>query len=530
MVATIPAGVQLGFVAGQFVLAVGDTDIDVDHTPDPVAAQGTVIFTPYAKSFASSTTTIVPAVVICNVNDDGALTDPTGRVGVWLVAGAYRVSFKFNGVKLDSFDITVTSAYTEAAPLQLASAAPLTPSPIVKFVVDEQVYTQTLAARDEAAGLVLRAKMPRQRNHATAVIGDSIDAGGDDSTGPNPYWSGSIWSRLALFTDQRFHLSRNVGVGGNTTAQMLARFQTHVAAFKPGVVVIGGGRNDISGGVNPETTKANIQALVDAAMTAGIVPVLHTVPPLDTPPGGGQFSTLALARAATIAHNDWLRAYAAASGIALIDLWKFWANPATGGYKATFSDDGVHPSTAATSFFVNAQALELPPQFAGSAPLPMSNTDPTNLMPNALATTDANADNIPDLWYFPQPTKMTYPTGTVGKVPTVTTTDTSQSTFYSPATAAGAIATGDVIAFSGRLTKTAGVRATLQMINQDTYQSVATPFANLTDATSGNVFYIEYVVGAGVTRLAAAITATNAVGSVGVGQLSIKNLTALGLR
>jgi lysophospholipase L1-like esterase len=67
----------------------------------------------------------------------------------------------------------------------------------------------------------------------------------------------------------------NAGIGGNTTTQMLARFQTDALNHHAGAVGIMGGVNDMStnisagvwvgGGITVATTKANIKSMVQQA-------------------------------------------------------------------------------------------------------------------------------------------------------------------------------------------------------------------------------------------------------------------------
>jgi hypothetical protein len=76
----------------------------------------------------------------------------------------------------------------------------------------------------------------------------------------------------------------NKGVPGNTTAQMLARFQTDVIELHPDVVHILGGANDVKDGVfNPETECGpicgNLEQMSAMAQAAGIKVVVGT--PLD---------------------------------------------------------------------------------------------------------------------------------------------------------------------------------------------------------------------------------------------------------
>lgn len=64
---------------------------------------------------------------------------------------------------------------------------------------------------------------------------------------------------------------RNVGIEGNTTAQMAARFGTDVLDAKPAVVVImPGGYNDLYGGLSEADYTANVKAMIDAAIADGV--------------------------------------------------------------------------------------------------------------------------------------------------------------------------------------------------------------------------------------------------------------------
>lgn len=70
----------------------------------------------------------------------------------------------------------------------------------------------------------------------------------------------------------------NLGIVGNTTGQMWARFNAQVINAQVGIVVILGGTNDIIAGQDPDSL-ANITAMAEMAKSAGIRVILCTVPP-----------------------------------------------------------------------------------------------------------------------------------------------------------------------------------------------------------------------------------------------------------
>ena len=141
----MPAEITYGYVMGRYLLAVGDGP-DADRLPDGRPATGmTVTFTPAQVMHRVGTpaTTVLRAPTPCKVGDDGYIRetdaadatlgddDPPPPPGVWLITGVYRVTF--GGLSSHSipaaFNIEVTAAHTEAAPLDLTTAAPIIPTP-----------------------------------------------------------------------------------------------------------------------------------------------------------------------------------------------------------------------------------------------------------------------------------------------------------------------------------------------------------------------------------------------------------------
>jgi lysophospholipase L1-like esterase len=85
----------------------------------------------------------------------------------------------------------------------------------------------------------------------------------------------------------------NVGISGNTTAQMLARFAADVLPHRSGAVSVMGFVNDLTtnisggswvgGGIDPATTKANLKSMVTQAQAQRCrVTLLTAVPVFET--------------------------------------------------------------------------------------------------------------------------------------------------------------------------------------------------------------------------------------------------------
>ena len=72
----------------------------------------------------------------------------------------------------------------------------------------------------------------------------------------------------------------NKGHGGNTTSQMLDRFDDDVLAYDPDVVIIWGGINDVAGvGSTAAHVESNLQAMYSKAHEAGVRVIAVSISP-----------------------------------------------------------------------------------------------------------------------------------------------------------------------------------------------------------------------------------------------------------
>jgi hypothetical protein len=177
-----------GYVTGRYLYVYADTGDDPDRDPDAKAAQGAIKLTPVAP--ARVVTNGAPATAIAQpvelkTDIEGFLVDPAGARGVYLVAGQYDVAFKFVGVTHPGFRIEVKTDHTPDNPLDLSTAAPITEGPQFKFVVNELVYTEALAARDAAVAAAAEATAPARElvdglldadlaDRVPAILADSL--------------------------------------------------------------------------------------------------------------------------------------------------------------------------------------------------------------------------------------------------------------------------------------------------------------------------------------------------------------------
>lgn len=150
----------------------------------------------------------------------------------------------------------------------------------------------------------------------------------------------------------------NRGIAGQTTAQMIGRFRADVVDLHPATVHILAGINDIAGATGPaglDQIAGNIASMAELAQAHGIRVVLGTL----LPAGAWQGTAHADRAAQVAALNGWLRDYARAEGITLIDYHPALA-AAGAGMSPAHSADGIHPNARGYAVMEQAARAGLP--------------------------------------------------------------------------------------------------------------------------------------------------------------------------
>jgi lysophospholipase L1-like esterase len=132
------------------------------------------------------------------------------------------------------------------------------------------------------------------------------------------------------------------GIGGNTVAQMLARFAGDVVTVDAEYVVIFGGINSVLGNVSAVNIQADLQAMYSAAKANGSTVVAVTIAPF-----GGHVSWTAPRQTVVDTVNAWILATATDVDFA-IDAYTALEDPATPDtlLPAYNSGDSLHLSVA----------------------------------------------------------------------------------------------------------------------------------------------------------------------------------------
>ena len=210
-------------------------------------------------------------------------------------------------------------------PVYTTPAASLTPQQVAGLQKLGADWPQLARYRDENAKL----PPPAPGEQRVVFMGDSIT----DSWGHGP---------ASGFFPGKPYVNR--GISGQTTAQMVVRFQQDVVHLKPALVVILAGTNDIAGNTglsSLEMIEDNLSSMAEIAQANGIRVVLSSVLPVSDYPWRRGLRPAEKVRSV----NAWMRAFCSQHGYTFLDYYSAMTN-ADGGLDPNLSKDGVHPTAA----------------------------------------------------------------------------------------------------------------------------------------------------------------------------------------
>lgn len=362
-------------------------------------------------------------------------------------------------------------------------------------------------------------------------LGNSITLGADSGT-INQNWGDGWTTYASLMSGGRIRKVRNAGVSGDTSAQMLARFDTDVTPYAPNVVFLQEVTNDSGNTVPLATSAANFRALVAKCTAIRAVPVLVTGTPVGSavaPAGTRQRDVARL--------NAWLTRYAADNGIHLIDFYSLLVDSSTGGYQAAYdSGDHIHPSPAgyaAMGSLVATAAASIFPAWTPS--LPGFNTEPENGPANALFLLDTNSDGIPNSWTGTGGASgfthsIVTDAAVVGSMAKIAQSANASLRYLYSGGVAGTYTAGDTVAFGGVVTSDGGVSVTLK-IEYFTAGSVSISSNTvvITQPVTRGVWWMELVAPATTSIIAVSLIAAAGTGNAQWGRIAVKNLTTNGV-
>jgi lysophospholipase L1-like esterase len=179
--------------------------------------------------------------------------------------------------------------------------------------------------RDENAKL----PPPAAEEQRVVFMGDSITDGWGRQTG--------------TFFPGKPYVNR--GISGQTTPQMLDRFQQDVLHLHPTVVVILAGINDIAGNTGPESLDViedNFRSMVALAQSAHVRVVLSSVLPASYFPWRPGLTPAAEVKEL----NAWLEGFAAEQHAVFLNYYPALVNKDGGMRPELATDKAVHPNAA----------------------------------------------------------------------------------------------------------------------------------------------------------------------------------------
>jgi lysophospholipase L1-like esterase len=229
------------------------------------------------------------------------------------------------------FVLTAAQFATQASGQTAATATPPKPPPptLSQQVahLEDQLKDWPNLQRYQAENAALAA--PAAGVPRVVFYGDSITDGWGRWTGTGPFFPGK---------DNYV----NRGISGQTTPQMLVRFQQDVVHLRPAAVLILAGTNDIAGNTGPSTplmTEDNFASMAGIARASGIKVIVASILPAASYPWKPSVDPVPVIREI----NQWLKDYCSSEGCVYLDYYSAMVDD-KGGMKPGLAKDGVHPT------------------------------------------------------------------------------------------------------------------------------------------------------------------------------------------
>jgi acyl-CoA thioesterase-1 len=153
-----------------------------------------------------------------------------------------------------------------------------------------------------------------------------------------------LWRLNEYFPGQDFV---NRGISGQTTTQILARFEQDVVGLHPKAVIVLAGTNDLSLGIPVNQIEDNLALMGDVAKAHGIKPAFASILPVsdyhkDVDPRNERVASHPAASIKAL--NTWLADHCRTEGFVYIDYYAAMVD-SSGQMQADASDDGLHPNS-----------------------------------------------------------------------------------------------------------------------------------------------------------------------------------------
>lgn len=235
-------------------------------------------------------------------------------------------------VLLFAFTLTANAQFMQAIPAKTGDNCDVRADKMEKWLQDWPNLTRYRQSDAELA-----AKPDPQR---VVFMGDSIT---------------DHWDLAASFPNRPYV---NRGISGQTTPQMLLRFQQDVINLKPAAVVILAGTNDIANNTGPmsnEEIENNFAAMAAVARANNIPVVVQSIMPVHNYTERSEIFFPSRSMDRIRALNTWLKDFAAHNHYTYVDYFSVMLDD-QGLLKKDLADDGLHPN--ATGYAIMAKMLD----------------------------------------------------------------------------------------------------------------------------------------------------------------------------
>jgi lysophospholipase L1-like esterase len=222
--------------------------------------------------------------------------------------------------------LTAATLHAQTTP---AAIPPKPPPPTVSQQVarmEDQLKDWPQLHRYQADNAALPPPAPGESR--VVFYGDSITDGWGRQPGTGDFFPGKPYI--------------NRGISGQTTPQMLVRFQQDVVHLHPAAVLILAGTNDIAGNTGPSTPamiEDNFISMTQIARANGIKVILASITPAYSYPWKPGVDPVPTIREL----NAWLKDYCQKEGLTYLDYYSAMSDE-KGAMKPGLAKDGVHPT------------------------------------------------------------------------------------------------------------------------------------------------------------------------------------------
>lgn len=208
------------------------------------------------------------------------------------------------------------------------------------------------------------------RTPLVICFGDSLTAGFQSPTRDNPAGRETPYGQFLQSLLGSAAAVRTSGMCGELTGEMVMRFRRDVLDHQPDYVPILGGTNDLGWNASPSEIMRNLTAMYEQALAMGGIPIPVTVPSIRVEDGlssreGQEWIGDHLARRSQL--NKLIQDYAGFKELAYVDLFATTVDPKSGQLAASYSNDGIHLTTAGYRLFAEKVAHVLSPLLARAA-------------------------------------------------------------------------------------------------------------------------------------------------------------------